>query len=201
MGVIIWIAVIFYIVWRMNKNNKKNAPGGNGARPQNGQTQQAGGPVQSEWKQPQSEWKPSQSGRKQPQSDRRPSQSDQRQSQAELKRRLKERYGTPKNPKGRQPDRAAGPQQTGRDILSRARDNVAEDFSDNAAEERDTCRYTADMPDDCDLMREVQELIVTGYQPRLPGQRDFLAEAQNMLAGFVIGDDTYDSAGKQPPVS
>ena len=41
------------------------------------------------------------------------------------------------------------------------------------------------MPDDCDLMKEVQDLIVMGYQGKMPYQRDFIGEAEEMLNRYL----------------
>lgn len=73
------------------------------------------------------------------------------------------------------------------DILARAAANAEEDFGQNTyADEKEHMRHmTADLPDDCDLMRKVQDLIVMGYQGNLQFERDFIGEAEDTINSFM----------------
>ena len=91
-------------------------------------------------------------------------------------------YGMPQNRPVQRPKDAKR-----QDILSRASAHAAEDFSKNTYEKEKAHEREKPigMPDDCDLMKEVQDLIVMGYQGKMPYQRDFIGEAEEMLNRYL----------------
>lgn len=83
---------------------------------------------------------------------------------------------------------------TSSDVLTRAKHNVAEDFSSQpssvppkeAASFYETPQSSSTSPmvfieESEDLMKQVEDLMVLGYQSQLPYQRDFLAEGMELL--------------------
>ena len=103
----------------------------------------------------------------------------------------------------RQPDR---PVQRG-DILSRAKENVRENESDTIQQEvhAQVCREYRDMDhkisdvevhkmqsvncdtaEESDMMKKVNDLMVTGYSGELNFDRDFIAEGIEMLNRFSL---------------
>lgn len=83
---------------------------------------------------------------------------------------------------------------TSSDVLTRAKHNVAEDFSSQPSSvlpkeaasfyETPQASSTTSMvfiEESEDLMKQVEDLMVLGYQSLLPYQRDFLAEGMELL--------------------
>lgn len=117
--------------------------------------------------------------------------------QRATKQRLQQKYGQNTN-MARQ---AKG------DILSRAKENVLENEPDKVAQElhaevcRDYREQAAAKPDvqvhmeqshdgepygESDILKRVNDLMVTGYSGEMKFERDFIAEGVEMLNGFGI---------------
>lgn len=107
--------------------------------------------------------------------------------QEALKRRLQQQYSEPSVRRNDRKQTAANAKSKGSDILSRAAANVDEDFGTNTyfKEVEHAGTRPVGMVDDCDLMREVQDLIVMGYQGTMQFNRDFIGEAEDMLNSFL----------------
>ena len=117
--------------------------------------------------------------------------------QRATKQRLQQKYGQNTNTA----------RQAKGDILSRAKENVQENEPDKVAQElhaevcRDYREQAAAKPDvqvhmeqshdgepygESDILKRVNDLMVTGYSGEMKFERDFIAEGVEMLNGFGI---------------
>ncbi len=115
--------------------------------------------------------------------------------QKTTKDRLQQKYAVPQNPA-----------QKG-DILSRARENVKEnepdkmqqqihaevcrDFRTNASTTADVAEHKelsvfCDSGEESDIIKRVNDLIITGYSGEMEFDRDFIAEGVDMLNRFTV---------------
>lgn len=67
------------------------------------------------------------------------------------------------------------------DILSRATANVMENAEDELERQMEADNFG-------NLMREVSDLMITGYQADISFERDFLAEGMELLNRYEIGN-------------
>lgn len=124
-------------------------------------------------------------------------------TQQELKERLQQRYGSRQTAQqsyrnsSSQGYRKPSVQQN--DILTRATANVMENQQDELQSTSDAAKRDAAMMVDAqrladaidiestsELMQDVNEMIVMGYQPKLSFERDFIAEGMEMLTRFEM---------------
>ncbi len=125
--------------------------------------------------------------------------------QQELKNRLLQRYGTASSSRG-QASRSVGGQniqpsrvQRTDDILSRATANVRENEANQLVSEMNESAMQGrmmrdvrmlanaiDINEESALMRQVNDLIVMGYQADLTFSRDFVAEGVEMLNSYEL---------------
>lgn len=124
-------------------------------------------------------------------------------TQQELKERLQQRYGSRQTAQqsyrntSSQGYRKPSVQQN--DILTRATANVMENQQDELQSTSDAAKRDAAMMADAqrladaidiestsELMQDVNEMIVMGYQPKLSFERDFIAEGMEMLTQFEM---------------
>ena len=115
--------------------------------------------------------------------------------QKSTKERLQQKYGTPQKPAPKS------------DILSRAKENVQEnepdkmeqqmhaevcrDFRANAHATTDVTEHKelsvlCDSGEESDIIKRVNDLIVTGYSGNMEFDRDFIAEGVDMLNSFTL---------------
>lgn len=193
MELIIWIIVIVVIITKQN-NKKKKAQQDMQRMPNQGNAMQQTrnqnvSSMQSYGQYSQGKGVPNQNAAQM--------QIDMINKQRELKHRLQQRYGTaaalpkemvshqkPKQQNAAQYAKHQGAaqyanQQGQKDILQRAVKNVDENDYDSL--KVDMNDYVADSDD---LMREVYDLILMGYQPDLSFARDFVAEGVEMLNSY-----------------
>lgn len=110
--------------------------------------------------------------------------------QQELKARLQKQYGTPKKS----------------DILSRAAANVQENRKDELEtgiisegstngffEEINAWDALAKLDRSSDVMREVNDLMIMGYQTDMTFERDFLAEGIELISGYEVKTESQAS--------
>ena len=115
--------------------------------------------------------------------------------QKNTKERLQQKYGVQQNTSAQ------------RDILSRAKENVKEnepdmmeqqmhaevcrDFKENAHATSDVLQHKeqsafCDTGEESDIMKRVNDLIITGYSGDMTFDRDFIAEGVDMLNRFTV---------------
>lgn len=132
--------------------------------------------------------------------------------QRELKERLTGKYGRAASGNARpaQTDRSAGQNTYGStmqrqaqngDILSRANENVREnevDLTEREMETKDRAEQTVTdahnlvnaiaIGRESELMQQVNDLMIMGYQGNLSFERDFVAEGVEMLNSYELSD-------------
>lgn len=86
---------------------------------------------------------------------------------------------------------SGGDQPKPNDILSRAAANVRENEADELRMSTDPVRLVTDEPSE--LMRQVNDLMVMGYQADLSFERDFVAEGVELLAGYEISGELQEA--------
>lgn len=185
MEFIIWIIIIVVVIVKQN-NKKKKAQQGMQRMP----LQQGNIPRQTMNQNYQRTQNYGQYSQGVPNQNTAQMQIDMINKQRELKQRLQKRYGTP----GSLPREAGSykppmPQQQGvaqyamqqghNDILRRAVEHVDENDYDSLKVDMNSNVATSD-----ELMREVNDLILMGYQANLSFARDFVSEGIEMLNSY-----------------
>ena len=83
------------------------------------------------------------------------------------------------------------PNQAENDILKRATENVSENDVDELEQQMMAGAHelvnAIDIDSASELMHEVEDLMIMGYQANLPFERDFIAEGVAMLNGYELG--------------
>ena len=82
------------------------------------------------------------------------------------------------------------PNQAENDILKRATENVSENDGDELEQQMMAGAHelvnAIDIDSASELMHEVEDLMIIGYQANLPFERDFIAEGVAMLNGYEL---------------
>lgn len=82
------------------------------------------------------------------------------------------------------------PNQAEKDILKRAAENVNENDVDELEQQMMAGAHelvnAIDIDSTSELMHEVEDLMIMGYQANLPFERDFIAEGVAMLNGYEL---------------
>jgi len=82
------------------------------------------------------------------------------------------------------------PNQAENDILKRATENVSENAGDELEQQMMAGAHelvnAIDIDSASELMHEVEDLMIMGYQANLPFERDFIAEGVAMLNGYEL---------------
>lgn len=82
------------------------------------------------------------------------------------------------------------PNQAENDILKRATENVSENDGDELEQQMMAGAHelvnAIDIDSASELMHEVEDLMIMGYQANLPFERDFIAEGVAMLNGYEL---------------
>ena len=82
------------------------------------------------------------------------------------------------------------PNQAENDILKRAAENVSENDGDELEQQMMAGAHelvnAIDIDSASELMHEVENLMIMGYQANLPFERDFIAEGVAMLNGYEL---------------
>ena len=82
------------------------------------------------------------------------------------------------------------PNQAEKDILKRAAENVSENDVDELEQQMMAGAHelvnAIDIDSTSELMHEVEDLMIMGYQANLPFERDFIAEGVAMLNGYEL---------------
>ena len=82
------------------------------------------------------------------------------------------------------------PKQAENDILKRAAENVSENDADELEQQMMAGAHelvnAIDIDSTSELMHEVEDLMIMGYQANLPFERDFIAEGVAMLNGYEL---------------
>ena len=82
------------------------------------------------------------------------------------------------------------PNQAENDILKRAAENVSENDVDELEQQMMAGAHelvnAIDIDSTSELMHEVEDLMIMGYQANLPFERDFIAEGVAMLNGYEL---------------
>lgn len=82
------------------------------------------------------------------------------------------------------------PKQAEKDILKRAAENVNENDVDELEQQMMAGAHelvnAIDIDSTSELMHEVEDLMIMGYQANLPFERDFIAEGVAMLNGYEL---------------
>lgn len=82
------------------------------------------------------------------------------------------------------------PNQVENDILKRATENVSENDGDELEQQMMAGAHelvnAIDIDSASELMHEVEDLMIMGYQANLPFERDFIAEGVAMLNGYEL---------------
>ena len=93
------------------------------------------------------------------------------------------------------------PNQAENDILKRATENVSENDGDELEQQMMAGAHelvnAIDIDSASELMHEVEDLMIMGYQANLPFERDFIAEGVAMLNGLSWIWVHKDTAGQQ----
>lgn len=111
-------------------------------------------------------------------------QNDMTRKQQELKQRLQQRYGSQQSATQRYGGQPG-------DILSRANANVRENDEDILERSQMSENNTVEIMGtqglmESDLMREINDLIVKGYESDLSFERDFVSEGIEMLNAYEL---------------
>lgn len=187
MDLLIFIILIAIVISKMSRKNKKkpstvkevNRHTDNLRKQQEKQRQQFE-MMQAQARQKQQQIRQSNAKQQGKVTQRQAAAKQQTASQQELKKRLEEKY------------RKTQPSQSDNSILSRAVEHVQEDAADELKLQDDMLHKAAgggktakasgekDMDENA-LMNRVYDLMVTGYSGNMEFDRDFLAEATDML--------------------
>ena len=202
MGGLIWIIVIVVVISEIKKFQRKN---GQRVKPnvprqqQNVRPNQMAGqqnvrPNQIPW---QRNVRPDQIPRQQQyaRSNQMAGQQSMRPNQMAVRQNVR-----PDQMAGRQTQSAGGaamagyrrpqPKQAENDILKRAAENVNENDVDELEQQMMAGAHelvnAIDIDSTSELMHEVEDLMIMGYQANLPFERDFIAEGVAMLNGYEL---------------
>lgn len=181
MGGLIWIIVIVVVISEIKKFQRKN---GQRVKPNVPRQQQYMRPDQT--KVGQQNVRPNQMPRQQ---------QNVRPNQMTVRQNVR-----PNQMAGRQTQSAGGaamagcrrpqPNQAENDILKRATENVSENDGDELEQQMMAGAHelvnAIDIDSASELMHEVEDLMIMGYQANLPFERDFIAEGVAMLNGYEL---------------
>ena len=213
MGGLIWIIVIVVVISEIKKFQRKN---GQRVKPNVPRQQQYMRPDQTKVGQQnvrpnQTPWqqnaRPDQMPRQQSvrpnqmagQQSMRPNQMAGQQSMRPNQMTVRQNV-RPNQMAGRQTQSAGGaamagcrrpqPNQAENDILKRATENVSENDGDELEQQMMAGAHelvnAIDIDSASELMHEVEDLMIMGYQANLPFERDFIAEGVAMLNGYEL---------------
>jgi hypothetical protein len=204
MGGLIWIVVVISEIKKFQRKNgqrvKPNVPRQQqNVRPNQMAGQQNVRPNQIPW---QRNARPDQMPRQQ---SMRPNQMAGQQSMRPNQMTVRQNV-RPDQMAGRQTQSAGGaamagyrrpqPNQAENDILKRATENVSENDGDELEQQMMAGAHelvnAIDIDSASELMHEVEDLMIMGYQANLPFERDFIAEGVAMLNGYEL-----DMGGQQ----
>lgn len=203
MGGLIWIIVIVVVISEIKKFQRKN---GQRVKPNVPRQQQYMRPDQT--KVGQQNVRPNQMPRQQQnvrpnqmagQQSMRPNQMAGQQSMRPNQMTVRQNV-RPNQMAGRQTQSAGGaamagcrrpqPNQAENDILKRATENVSENDGDELEQQMMAGAHelvnAIDIDSASELMHEVEDLMIMGYQANLPFERDFIAEGVAMLNGYEL---------------
>ena len=191
MGGLIWIIVIIVVISEIKKFQRKN---GQRVKPNVPRQQQNMRPDQMAGQQ---NVRPNQMPRQQ---NVRPNQMP-RQQQGMRPNQMAGRQNVRPNQMPGQRTQSAGgaamagcrrpqPNQAENDILKRATENVSENDGDELEQQMMAGAHelvnAIDIDSASELMHEVEDLMIMGYQANLPFERDFIAEGVAMLNGYEL---------------
>ena len=193
MGGLIWIIVIVVVISEIKKFQRKN---GQRVKPNVPRQQQYMRPDQT--KVGQQNVRPNQMPRQQ--QNVRPNQMPRQQQGMRPNQMAGRQNVRPNQMAGRQNVRAGGaamagcrrpqPNQVENDILKRATENVSENDGDELEQQMMAGAHelvnAIDIDSASELMHEVEDLMIMGYQANLPFERDFIAEGVAMLNGYEL---------------
>lgn len=179
MGGLIWIIVIVVVISEIKKFQRKN---GQRVKPNVPRQQQNVRPNQMAGQQ---SMRPNQMA----------GQQSMRPNQMTVRQNVR-----PNQMTGRQTQSAGGaamagcrrpqPNQAENDILKRATENVSENDGDELEQQMMAGAHelvnAIDIDSASELMHEVEDLMIMGYQANLPFERDFIAEGVAMLNGYEL---------------
>lgn len=193
MGGLIWIIVIVVVISEIKKFQRKN---GQRVKPNVPRQQQYMRPDQT--KVGQQNVRPNQMPRQQ--QNVRPNQMPRQQQGMRPNQMTVRQNVRPNQMAGRQTQSAGGaamagcrrpqPNQAENDILKRATENVSENDGDELEQQMMAGAHelvnAIDIDSASELMHEVEDLMIMGYQANLPFERDFIAEGVAMLNGYEL---------------
>lgn len=203
MGGLIWIIVIVVVISEIKKFQRKN---GQRVKPNVPRQQQYMRPDQTKVGQQnvRSNQMPRQQQNVRPnqmagQQSMRPNQMAGQQSMRPNQMTVRQNV-RPNQMAGRQTQSAGGaamagcrrpqPNQAENDILKRATENVSENDGDELEQQMMAGAHelvnAIDIDSASELMHEVEDLMIMGYQANLPFERDFIAEGVAMLNGYEL---------------
>lgn len=180
MGGLIWIIVIVVVISEIKKFQRKN-----------GQRVKPNVPRQQQYMRPDQ----TKVGQQNVRSNQMPRQQSMRPNQMTVRQNVR-----PNQMAGRQTQSAGGaamagcrrpqPNQAENDILKRATENVSENDGDELEQQMMAGAHelvnAIDIDSASELMHEVEDLMIMGYQANLPFERDFIAEGVAMLNGYEL---------------
>lgn len=202
MGGLIWIIVIVVVISEIKKFQRKN---GQRVKPNVPRQQQYMRPDQT--KVGQQNVRPNQiPWQRNARPDQMPRQQSMRPNQMAGQQSMRPNQMTvrqnvrPDQMAGRQTQSAGGaamagyrrpqPKQAENDILKRAAENVSENDADELEQQMMAGAHelvnAIDIDSASELMHEVEDLMIMGYQANLPFERDFIAEGVAMLNGYEL---------------
>lgn len=181
MGGLIWIIVIVVVISEIKKFQRKN-----------GQRVKPNVPRQQQYMRPDQT--------KVGQQNVRPNQMPRQQQNVRPNQMAKRQNVRPNQMPGQRTQSAGGaamagcrrpqPNQAENDILKRATENVSENDGDELEQQMMAGAHelvnAIDIDSASELMHEVEDLMIMGYQANLPFERDFIAEGVAMLNGYEL---------------
>lgn len=182
MGGLIWIIVIVVVISEIKKFQRKN-----------GQRVKPNVPRQQQYMRPDQT--------KVGQQNVRPNQMPRQQQNVRPNQMPRQQQGMRPNQMPGQRTQSAGgaamagcrrpqPNQAENDILKRATENVSENDGDELEQQMMAGAHelvnAIDIDSASELMHEVEDLMIMGYQANLPFERDFIAEGVAMLNGYEL---------------
>lgn len=193
MGGLIWIIVIVVVISEIKKFQRKN---GQRVKPNVPRQQQYMRPDQT--KVGQQNVRPNQMPRQQ--QNVRPNQMPRQQQGMCPNQMAGQQNVRPNQMPGQRTQSAGGaamagcrrpqPNQAENDILKRATENVSENDGDELEQQMMAGAHelvnAIDIDSASELMHEVEDLMIMGYQANLPFERDFIAEGVAMLNGYEL---------------
>lgn len=192
MGGLIWIIVIIVVISEIKKFQRKN---GQRVKPNVPRQQQYMRPDQMAGQQ---NVRPNQMPRQQ--QNVRPNQMPRQQQGMRPNQMAGQQNVRPNQMPGQRTQSAGGaamagcrrpqPNQAENDILKRATENVSENDGDELEQQMMAGAHelvnAIDIDSASELMHEVEDLMIMGYQANLPFERDFIAEGVAMLNGYEL---------------